>query len=271
MSRKVRNSAEPPVGASKRAVAKLRADVLLVERNLASSRSQAQSLLLSGRVYSGEQRVEKAGSLLAEDAPLELRGGERYVSRGGIKLEGALAALGVDVTGLDCADIGASTGGFTDCLLQHGARRVHAVDVGQGLLDARLRSDPRVHVLEKTNARHLTVAELGEAVDLVVVDASFISLGKLLDALRGLLKDDGRLLALVKPQFEAGREAAAKGKGVIRDPEVRKKAIEDAVRDVAQAGFTVENGCDSSLPGPKGNVEYFVLARKAQKTSTQTS
>jgi 23S rRNA (cytidine1920-2'-O)/16S rRNA (cytidine1409-2'-O)-methyltransferase len=263
MSRRDKNTAEPPSSLSKRSLSKLRADVLLVERGLASSRSQAQSLLLSGRVYSGEQRVEKAGALLASDTPLELRGGERYVSRGGIKLEGALAALGVDVTDLECADIGASTGGFTDCLLQHGARRVHAVDVGQGLLDARLRNDPRVHLLEKTNARHLTAAELGGAVDLVVVDASFISLGKLLSALHGLLKKEGRLLALVKPQFEAGREAVAKGKGVIRDPEVRKKAIADAERDVVSAGFTIESGCDSGLAGPKGNVEYFVLARKA--------
>jgi 23S rRNA (cytidine1920-2'-O)/16S rRNA (cytidine1409-2'-O)-methyltransferase len=263
MSRREKNGAEPPSNLSKRPAAKLRADVLLVERGLASTRSQAQSLLLSGRVYSGEQRIEKAGALLPSDIALELRGGERYVSRGGIKLEGALGSLGVDVTGLDCADIGASTGGFTDCLLQHGARRVHAVDVGQGLLDARLRNDARVHVLEKTNARHLTAAELGEPVDLVVVDASFISLGKLLSALHGLLKPNGRLLALVKPQFEAGREAVAKGKGVIRDPEVRRKAIADAERDVVDAGFEIENGCDSGLPGPKGNVEYFVLARKA--------
>lgn len=271
MSRRNEDDTQSPQHLSKRPGEKVRADVLLVERGLATTRSQAQSLLLTGSVYSGEQRVDKAGTLLPLDVPLEIRGGERYVSRGGIKLEGALRTLNVDVTDLDCADIGASTGGFTDCLLQHGARRVHAVDVGQGLLDARLRADPRVHVLEKTNARHLTLAKLGEPVDLVVVDASFISLGKLLPALYGLLKPNGRLLALVKPQFEAGREAVAKGKGVIRDPEIRRRAIADAERDVIEAGFSIENGCDSGLPGPKGNVEYFVLARKAQNTSTQIS
>ncbi len=247
---------------------KRRADVLLVERGLASSRTRAQSLLLSGRVYSGERRVDKSGELLAADAPLEVRGGERYVSRGGHKLEGALEALELSVSGLECADIGASTGGFTDCLLQHGAARVHAVDVGHGLLAEELRSDPRVRVLERTNARHLTAETLGTLVDLVVVDASFISVTKLLPALSALLKPSGRLLAMIKPQFEAGRAEVARGRGVIRDPAVRERTIEGARQALIEAGFELLGGCDSKLPGPKGNLEYFVLA---QKTKTQMS
>ncbi len=247
---------------------KRRADVLLVERGLASSRARAQSLLLSGRVFSGERRIDKSGEMLRADAPLELRGGERYVSRGGHKLEGALEALSLTVNGLECADIGASTGGFTDCLLQHGAARVHAVDVGQGLIADSLRHDPRVHVVERTNARHLTAEALGGAVDLVVVDASFISVTKLLPALHAILKPGGRLLAMIKPQFEAGRAEVSRGRGVIRDPVVRTRAIERATQAFVEAGFELLGGCDSKLAGPKGNVEYFVLA---QKTSTQMS
>jgi 23S rRNA (cytidine1920-2'-O)/16S rRNA (cytidine1409-2'-O)-methyltransferase len=241
---------------------KQRADHLLVERGLCPTRSQAQSLLLAGRVFSGERRVEKSGELLPADAPLEIRGGERYVSRGGSKLEGALASLGVDVSGLECADLGASTGGFTDCLLQHGARRVHAVDVGHGLLAASLRNDARVRVMERTNARHLTAELLGTSVELVVVDASFISIGKLLPAVDAILAPGGRLLALIKPQFEAGREEASRGRGVIRDPEVRARTIRDAEQAIRELGFELLGGADSTLPGPKGNVEYFVLARK---------
>ncbi|HEV8248188.1 MAG TPA: TlyA family RNA methyltransferase [Polyangiaceae bacterium] len=254
---------------------KRRADVLLVERGLAATRSRAQSLLLSGRVFSAERRVEKSGELLAHDAPLEVRGGERYVSRGGDKLEGALEALSVSVVGLECADIGASTGGFTDCLLQHGAVKVHSVDVGHGLLALRLREDERVHLVERTNARRLTPELLGATVDLAVVDASFISVTKLLPAIRSILRPGGRLLALVKPQFEAGREEAARGRGVIRDPEVRARTIREARAAFVAEGFELLGGCDSKLPGPKGNLEYFVLARRtdsaAQSTSTQRS
>jgi 23S rRNA (cytidine1920-2'-O)/16S rRNA (cytidine1409-2'-O)-methyltransferase len=250
-------------GGPRRRFDKQRADHLLVARGLAQTRSQAQSLLLAGRVYSGEKRIEKSGEMLAEDTPLEIRGGERYVSRGGSKLEGALDRLALDVKGLECADLGASTGGFTDCLLQRGASKVHAVDVGHGLLAASLRNDPRVRVLERTNARHLTAELLGTQVDLVVVDASFISIGKLLSAVDAILKPGGRLLALIKPQFEAGREEASRGRGVIRDPEVRARTIRDAEQAIREQGLEVLGGADSKLPGPKGNVEYFVLARKA--------
>jgi 23S rRNA (cytidine1920-2'-O)/16S rRNA (cytidine1409-2'-O)-methyltransferase len=243
---------------------KQRADLLLVERGLAPTRSQAQSLLLAGRVYSGERRIEKSGELLPADAPLEVRGGERYVSRGGTKLEGALSSLGLDVHGLSCADLGASTGGFTDCLLQHGASKVYAVDVGQGLLAQSLRDDPRVVVLERTNARHLTAETLGQAVELVVVDASFISIGKLLAGVDAVLAPGGSLLALIKPQFEAGRAEASRGRGVIRDPEVRARTIREAEQAIRDQGFAIVGGADSKLHGPKGNVEYFVLARKSR-------
>ncbi|MBK8999392.1 MAG: TlyA family RNA methyltransferase [Myxococcales bacterium] len=241
---------------------KLRADVALVERALAASRTQAQALILAGRVFSGERRVEKAGELLAEDAELSVRGAPRFVSRGGDKLEGALTELAVDVSDQVVLDIGASTGGFTDCVLQHGASRVYAVDVGHGQLAQKLRDDPRVVVMERTNARHLSAASFPEPIGLVVVDASFIGIEKLMPAIAAVLPAEGRLLALVKPQFEAGRDAARRARGVIRDPAVRDAAIGDARAAIAAAGFELLGECDSKLPGPKGNVERFVLARR---------
>ncbi len=251
---------------------KLRADVLLVERALAASRTQAQALILAGRVFSGERRVEKAGETLAEDADLSVRGSPRYVSRGGDKLEGALADLAVDVKGSVVVDVGASTGGFTDCVLAHGASEVFAVDVGHGQLAQKLRDDPRVVVMERTNARHLTAASFPKPIELVVVDASFIGLDKLMPAIAAILPAFGRLLALIKPQFEAGREAVRRGRGVIRDPEIRRAAIAGAKAAIEAAGFEIRGECDCRVPGPKGNVECFVLAvRSAQKTSTQTS
>ncbi|HEX6272014.1 MAG TPA: TlyA family RNA methyltransferase [Polyangiaceae bacterium] len=240
-----------------------RADVLVVERGLAESRARAQRLILAGQVWSGERRVEKSGELIARDTPLELRGGERFVSRGGDKLDGALAALGVDVGDTTCADIGASTGGFTDCLLQRGARRVFAIDVGHGQLADKLRKDPRVVVLERTNARYLERATLGEAVDVVVVDASFIGIEKLLPGIVAVLRDGGTLVALVKPQFEAGRDEAARSRGVIRDPNVRNAAIAKARDAIVAAGFEVLGEVDSALKGPKGNHEHFVVARRS--------
>jgi 23S rRNA (cytidine1920-2'-O)/16S rRNA (cytidine1409-2'-O)-methyltransferase len=240
-----------------------RADVLVVERGLADSRARAQRLILAGQVWSGERRIEKSGELIARDTPLELRGGERFVSRGGDKLDGALEALGVDVLGATCADIGASTGGFTDCLLQRGARRVFAIDVGHGQLADKLRRDPRVVVLERTNARYLERATLGDAVDVVVVDASFIGLEKLLPGILAVLRDGGTLVALVKPQFEAGRDEAARSRGVIRDPNVRNAAIAKARDAIVTAGFEVLGEIDSSLKGPKGNQEHFVYARRS--------
>ena len=234
--------------------------MLVVERGLAESRARAQRLILAGQVYSGERRIEKSGELVAREAPLEVRKGERFVSRGGDKLDGALASFGLDVTGATCADIGASTGGFTDCLLQRGARRVFAIDVGHGQLASELRSDPRVVVLERTNARYLDLETLGEPCDVVVVDASFIGIEKLLSGITAVLRPQGTLVALVKPQFEAGKSEAARGRGVISDPAVRDAAIGRARDAIVSAGFEVVAEVDSALKGPKGNRERFVHA-----------
>ncbi len=241
---------------------RVRADQLLVERGLAESRSRAQALLLAGRVFSGERRIDKCGERLLANSPLEVREGARFVSRGGDKLEGVLRALKFDVTGRIAADFGASTGGFTDCLLVYGAVRVHAIDVGYGQLADKLRKDPRVVSLERTNARHLTHETLGELVDLVVMDASFIGVEKLLPGVTAVLRGGGHLLALVKPQFEAGRSEVTRGKGVIRDESVRLSAVARAREAIANAGFTIEGEVDSAVPGPKGNLERFVLARR---------
>jgi 23S rRNA (cytidine1920-2'-O)/16S rRNA (cytidine1409-2'-O)-methyltransferase len=242
---------------------KVRADQLLVSRGLAPSRARAQALVLAGKVYVGEARIDKAGALLAEDAPVRVRGDDHpYVSRGGVKLEGALATFGVDPAGKRCVDLGASTGGFTDCLLQRGATSVAAVDVGYGQLAHKLRVDPRVLVLERTNARTLEPEQIGGLKDLVVIDASFIGLGKLLPAVVRCLASGGELVALVKPQFEVGREEASRSKGVVRDPAVRARAIEGAAQAVLEAGLEVLATCDSTLEGPKGNLEAFVHACK---------
>jgi 23S rRNA (cytidine1920-2'-O)/16S rRNA (cytidine1409-2'-O)-methyltransferase len=244
-------------------VPKVRLDQLLFSRGLAPSRAHAQAVILAGEVYVAGDRVDKAGTLVAADATVELRGVDRpYVSRGGVKLAGALDAFGLDVQGLRCLDLGASTGGFTDCLLQRGAARVVAVDVGYGQLAHKLRVDPRVVVLERTNARALEPEVVGGAADLTVVDASFISLAKLIPAIARCTRDDGELVALVKPQFEVGREVASRGKGVVRDEATRAEAIAAAVEDVRALGFDVLAQCDSSLLGPKGNREAFVRARK---------
>lgn len=242
---------------------KVRVDQLLVSRGLAPSRARAQALVLAGKIYVGETRIDKAGALLAEDAPVAVRGEDHpYVSRGGVKLEGALVTFGVDPAGKRCIDLGASTGGFTDCLLQRGATSVAAVDVGYGQLAHKLRIDPRVLVLERTNARTLEPEQVGGLADLVVIDASFIGLGKLLPAVVRCLAPGGQLVALVKPQFEVGREEASRSRGVVKDPEVRARAIEGAAQDVVEAGLQVLGTCDSTLEGPKGNLEAFVHACK---------
>jgi 23S rRNA (cytidine1920-2'-O)/16S rRNA (cytidine1409-2'-O)-methyltransferase len=241
---------------------KKRADILLVEKGLARSRGEAQALLIAGRVFAGERRIDKAGTALAEETELSVKGGKRFVSRGGNKLEGALDNLALDVSGSICVDIGASTGGFTDCLLQRGAERVYAVDVGRGLLDHKLRIDERVEVREETNGRYLKAADFPHAIDWVVVDASFIGIGKLLPAIAMILNSDAQLLGLVKPQFEVGRDEARRAKGVIRDPQVRERAVATVKDQIAEAGFEVLGGCDSRVAGPKGNVEYFVWARR---------
>jgi 23S rRNA (cytidine1920-2'-O)/16S rRNA (cytidine1409-2'-O)-methyltransferase len=229
---------------------KKRLDVLLVERGLAESRSQAQALVLAGLVHGHD----KPGEQLPEDVELEVERPPRFVSRGGEKLRNALDALDVEVAGRDCADVGASTGGFTDCLLQAGAKRVVAIDVGYGQLHPRLRADPRVTVLERLNARTLT--DLPFAPDLVACDVSFISVTKVLPPVLGLAAPEWEALVLVKPQFEAGRGEV--GKGVVRDPDVQRTVLRKVV-DAAHAWGAVTAGVvDSGLPGPKGNREFFV-------------
>jgi len=241
---------------------RVRADALLVARGLASSRAQAQALIMTGEVTSGDHRVDKPGALLAADATLAVAARPRFVSRGGDKLDFALGALDVEVRARVCLDVGASTGGFTDCLLQRGAARVYAVDVGYGQLADKLRKDARVDVRERVNARDLQAEDFAPAPDLVVVDASFIGIGKLIGPIARVLQPGGTLLTLVKPQFEAGRAAASRGRGVIRDEETRLGAIAGARSAIEDAGFAVLGEVDSAVHGPKGNVERFVHARR---------
>lgn len=240
---------------------KVRADVLLTKRGLAPSRARAQALILAGKVFTGGRRVDKGGEALDEGAPLEVREPDHpYVSRGGVKLAGALDAFEYDPAGKTIADFGASTGGFTDCLLQRGASQVFAIDVGYGQLHNKLRRDDRVVVMERTNARHLKRGDLPAALDLVVIDVSFIGLEKLLPAARSLLKANGEVLALVKPQFQVGKDKVGKG-GVVRDPKVRREAIANLVTEAQRLGFELVGEADSVITGPKGNQETFILLR----------
>lgn len=236
---------------------KERLDVLLVARGKASSRAQAQALIRAGRVRVTGTLLDKPGAHVSTDAAIEVSAPPRYVSRGGDKLEAALAAFGVNPQDKVCLDLGSSTGGFTDCLLQHGARKVHAVDVGRGQLDWKLRNDPRVVVHEGVNARSLQCEDIGEEVDLVTVDVSFISLRLVLPPLAAIVKPEGDVIALVKPQFEAGREAVRRG--VVRDPAVHQ-AVVDGVAAFAQRelGWTVRGRAPSPLLGPAGNREFFL-------------
>jgi len=241
---------------------KTRADQLLVTRGLAESRTRAQALIMAGVVFSGERKLAKAGEMLAEDAPLEVRGKDRpWVSRGGIKLDHGLTHFGFDVTGAVALDVGSSTGGFTDVLLSRGAAKVYAVDVGTNQLAWKLRQDPRVVVLEQTNARYLTREHVPEPVDIVVCDASFISLAKVLEAPLKLAKPSAKLVALVKPQFEAGRDEVGKG-GVVRDPEVHKRVCAAAAEWVGSRGWAVLGVTESPITGPEGNVEFLLGAEK---------
>ena len=244
-------------------MAKSRVDQLMLEQGLADSRSKAQALVLAGVVYWGDRKLESAGASIVSTAELAVRGHEHgYVSRGGVKLAGALDAGGISPVGLRCLDLGASTGGFTDCLLQRGAAHVVAVDVGYGQLAHKLRIDPRVTNLERTNGRALVPEAVGGVVDLSVVDASFIGLSKLAGALAACTRPGGTLVALVKPQFEAGREIVSKGKGVVHDEDDRTKCIAEAVASVAEAGFDVVSVTDCVITGPKGNREAFLHARR---------
>ena len=239
---------------------KTRADQLLVDRGLADSRSKAQALILAGLVFSGERRIDKAGQPLAPDSELEVRGKDHpWVSRGGIKLAHALAHFGWDVTEAVALDVGSSTGGFTDVLLQRGARKVFAVDVGTNQLAWKLRQDPRVIVHEQTNARYLTDTVVTEPVDLIVCDASFIGLAKVLDRALDFARPGGRLIALVKPQFEADRSEIGKS-GVVRDAQVHDRVCAAAADWLVSRGWRVEGITPSPITGPEGNVEFLLAA-----------
>jgi 23S rRNA (cytidine1920-2'-O)/16S rRNA (cytidine1409-2'-O)-methyltransferase len=235
---------------------KLRADLLLVQQGLVDSRALAQRLVMAGQVRADGQVIPKPSSMIPEDANLTIETGPRYVSRGGEKLEGAITAFSLEATDKVCADVGASTGGFTDCLLQHGAARVYAIDVGKGILHWKLRQDAGVILLEKTNARFLE--RLPEPVQLITVDASFISLKVLLPVVRDwFYPDKGELIALIKPQFEAGRSQVSRGDGVIRDPEIHRQVLLDVLGFAQNLGYRMQGVIRSPLLGPKGNVEFL--------------
>ena len=237
---------------------RVRIDRLLVERGLAASRERARRLVMAGGVLVGDRPVSKPGAEVPADAEVRLRGAASpYVSRGGEKLAGALDAFGLEVRDLSALDVGASTGGFTDCLLQRGARRVIALDVGYGQLAWKLRQDPRVLVIERTNARHLVASMLPEPPDLALIDVSFISLTAVLPAVATVVKPDGAILALVKPQFEVGRGRVGKG-GVVRDAGLRAEAVATVRAAAERLGLRVRGEVESVLPGPKGNREVFL-------------
>jgi 23S rRNA (cytidine1920-2'-O)/16S rRNA (cytidine1409-2'-O)-methyltransferase len=235
----------------------------LVDRGLVESRSRAQALIMAGLVFSKERKLEKAGQQVAEDIALEVRGQDHpWVSRGGLKLAHALEQFHIDPAGKVCIDVGASTGGFTDVLLQNGAAKVYAVDVGHGQLAWKLRSDDRVAVLEKTNARYLSEEQIPEPADMVVCDASFIGLKTVLPAAMQLTRDQAMLVALIKPQFEAGREHVGKG-GVVRDPAVHEAVCSDIQAWLeGQDGWSVEGIVESPIKGPEGNIEFLIVGRK---------
>lgn len=251
-----------------------RIDKLLVSRGLAESRTKAQALVMAGVVLVNEQRVEKPSDTVAPDAEIRIKGGDdpasRYVGRGGVKLETALREFEIEVAGFHCLDVGASTGGFTDCLLQHGAKHVIAIDVGHNQIDWRLRTDARVEVREGINARYLKPGDFSTKFHLIVMDVSFISATKVLPAIVPLLKDQGRLITLIKPQFEVGRGEVGKG-GIVRDPQKHARVIEE-VNTVAQLlGLRVRNVIESPIHGADGNVEFLALYENALPTAKAPS
>lgn len=243
-----------------------RIDKLLVERGLADSRTKAQALIMAGIVLVNEQRVTKPSDLILPNSNIRIKGADdlasRYVGRGGVKLEAALREFGLDVQDLVCLDVGASTGGFTDCLLQHGARRVVAVDVGHNQIDWRLRTDPRVEVREGVNARYLKPDDFTTSFDLIVMDVSFISATKITPALVPLLTDDGRLITLIKPQFEVGRAEVGKG-GIVRDPDKHARVIEEVNAAAKELGLQVTKVIESPIRGADGNLEFLSLYEKS--------
>ena len=241
---------------------KERLDVLLVKRNLAESREKAKALIMSGIVYVNGQKEDKAGTTFEETAPIEVRGSTlKYVSRGGLKLEKAMDRFGVRLDGKICMDVGASTGGFTDCMLQNGAVKVYAVDVGHGQLAWKLRNDERVVCMEKTNIRYVTPEDVADKINFSSIDVSFISLTKVLGPVKELLSDDGQIVCLIKPQFEAGREKVGKH-GVVRDSAVHLEVIEKVIDFAISIGFEVLNLEFSPVKGPEGNIEYLLHLQK---------
>lgn len=236
---------------------KKRLDILVTERGLAESREKAKTLIMAGQVYVDGQKADKPGDTFSEDAAVEVRGkGLPYVSRGGLKLEKAMREFGLQLQGRTCMDIGASTGGFTDCMLQNGAQRVYSVDVGYGQLAWSLRTDPRVVNLERTNARYLTREQIPEPLDFFSVDVSFISLNLIFPAVRPLMREGGEGVCLIKPQFEAGKDKVGK-KGVVRDASVHLEVLEHFLEHAAHGGFTVKDITFSPIRGPEGNIEYL--------------
>lgn len=244
---------------------KKRLDVLLTERSLQESRQRAQAVIMSGEVFVNGQRVDKPGTAVAEDAQIEIRGGTlAYVSRGGLKLEKAMATFPIDLHGAVCADIGASTGGFTDCMLQNGAEKVYAVDVGYGQLAWKLRTDERVINMERTNIRNVTPEALDEPIEFFSVDVSFISLHHIFPVAQAITTPDAMGVCLVKPQFEAGREKVGKN-GVVRDPATHREVLHNAMGYAAANGFAVRGLDFSPVKGPEGNIEYLMFVQKSEE------
>lgn len=241
---------------------KERLDVLLVKRNLAASREKAKAIIMAGQVFVDGQREDKAGTSFPEEVQIEIRGHKMpYVSRGGLKLEKAMKHFDVTVEGKVCTDVGSSTGGFTDCMLQNGAVKVFAIDVGRGQLDWKLRQDERVVCMEKTNIRYVTPEDIGEPIDFSSIDVSFISLTKVLEPIRNYLKPEGQIVALIKPQFEAGREKVGK-KGVVREKSTHLEVIHKVMDYASQIGFDILNLEFSPIKGPEGNIEYLLHLQK---------
>ena len=233
----------------------------MIDRGIAATREKARALIMSGLVVVGEERIDKAGTLVRPDAGIRIKGGENpYVSRGGLKIKGALLSFGVNVKDMVALDIGASTGGFTDCLLQEGAKKIYAIDVGYGQLDWKLRTDRRVILFEKTNIRYFSGEGIEDEVDMAVIDVSFISLRLVLPVAVRLINDNAVILALIKPQFEVGRDEV--GKGVIRDSRLQRRVVDEIVAFSEELGLETVGTCESPITGPAGNREFFLYARK---------
>ena len=249
---------------------KKRLDVLLVEQGLADSREKAKAIIMSGIVYVDNNKEDKAGTTFDETAKIEVRGNTlKYVSRGGLKLEKAMDHFGVELAGKVCMDVGASTGGFTDCMLQNGAVKVYSVDVGHGQLAWKLRNDERVVCMEKTNIRYVTPEDIDDKIEFASIDVSFISLTKVLPAVKELLTDSGEIVCLIKPQFEAGREKVGK-KGVVREKSTHLEVIQMVMAYAAEIGFEIRNLEFSPIKGPEGNIEYLLYLHKPEQASEET-